>query len=354
MNLKIRIAKDSDKKSLLHFIKNKWNSDHVFVNNPEFFDYMHLSRKNDSEYTFVIAEDYDSKDILAIHGFITPNHYDASLTEKDVFLAIWKALDVGIPGLGIRTLEYIQKHLNARLIEAISFDEEVTELYEVLGFTTGYLSHYVLFNSEMEKFQIAKNLDKEILINLQNKKIFSNLNFGKLDVISSLSEESVSKLANPYFPIKSKGFLINKYAKHPHYDYYFAVASEGNEIKFIAVLRTLEIKQAKIIRIVDFLGDETMFPKVAPEFQYFLQEHNAEYLDFYFHGLDKFYIEQSGFISRKSYPDLIIPNYFEPFVSKNVDLNFAVRLRGEIDFQKIRLFKGHGDQDRPSILDKKL
>ena len=354
MNFKIRIANNSDKQSLIKFIKNKWNSDHVFVKNPDFFDYMHLSKNNKNEYNFVIAEDKDSKAILAIHGFITPAHYDSNLTNKDVFLAIWKALDVGIPGLGIRTLEYIHDHLNARLIEAISFDEEVTELYQMLGFTTGYLSHYVLFNPKIKEFQIARNVEPGMLLNQKKPENYYSLKVGKIDLLNEHSEESISKLLLSYLPIKSKSYLINKYAKHPHYDYEYAIATEGKDIKFIAVLRKLEVKKAKIIRIVDFLGDESFFPKVTLEFQNLLQECEAEYLDFYFHGLNKSYFEKSGFVNRKSYPDLIIPNYFEPFVSKNIDLNFAVRFPNEINFNQIRLFKGHGDQDRPSIIDKKL
>ena len=40
----------------------------------------------------------------------------------------------------------------------------------------------------------------------------------------------------------------------------------------------------------------------------------------------------------------IIPEYFEPFVNKNIDL-YSAYISNE---KNIRLFKGDGDMDRPS------
>ena len=163
MTINTRKLRVTDRDQFFTFLKNEWKKDHVFIKNPELFDYMHHSKSNKDEYNFVVAEDNQANQIIAIHGYITPAHYDKSLSERDVFLAIWKALDVGIPGLGIRTLEYIQKLQDARLIEAINFDVDVTDLYKMLGFNTGYLSHYVLFNLNKDCFKVAKNIDSRFL-----------------------------------------------------------------------------------------------------------------------------------------------------------------------------------------------
>ena len=59
-------------------------------------------------------------------------------------------------------------------------------------------------------------------------------------------------------------------------------------------------------------------------------------------------LEASNFILRQAFDDLVVPHYFEPFVRENIDLNYAIRLRSDTDLNNVRLFKGDGDQDRPS------
>ena len=43
--------------------------------------------------------------------------------------------------------------------------------------------------------------------------------------------------------------------------------------------------------------------------------------------------------------DIIIPNYFEPFVRENIEINCA--FRSQLDYI---IFKADADQDRPSII----
>ena len=45
---------------------------------------------------------------------------------------------------------------------------------------------------------------------------------------------------------------------------------------------------------------------------------------------------------------LVIPNYFEPFEQKNIDIKFAYKTAQSLP--PVRLFKADGDQDRPSEL----
>ena len=45
---------------------------------------------------------------------------------------------------------------------------------------------------------------------------------------------------------------------------------------------------------------------------------------------------------------MIIPNHFEPFERKNIDIYCA--FKSNYKNKIIRLFKGDGDGDRPSIL----
>ena len=79
-----------------------------------------------------------------------------------------------------------------------------------------------------------------------------------------------------------------------------------------------------------------------------LEEYEAEYLDLYSHGVPLKILKQAGFINREKVEGLVIPNYFEPFEQKNIDLRFAYKT--DQSLPPVRLFKADGDQDRPQFL----
>ena len=70
----------------------------------------------------------------------------------------------------------------------------------------------------------------------------------------------------------------------------------------------------------------------------------SEYLDLYSYGIKKEYLNLAGFTNRYNTKE-IIPDHFETFEKKNIDINFAYISRSK---KKINLFKGDGDMDRPS------
>ena len=73
-----------------------------------------------------------------------------------------------------------------------------------------------------------------------------------------------------------------------------------------------------------------------------------EYVDFVEVGLEDKELVDAGFINRKSYENVIVPNYFEPFLRENVDLDYAFKTVAA-DAPKV-FFKADADQDRPNIL----
>ena len=73
----------------------------------------------------------------------------------------------------------------------------------------------------------------------------------------------------------------------------------------------------------------------------------AEYIDFLQYGINKKYFLSCGFKLLNLNNSIVVPNYFEPFVQKNIPLLFSYKLNNN---NKIRIFKGDGDQDRPNLL----
>ena len=73
-----------------------------------------------------------------------------------------------------------------------------------------------------------------------------------------------------------------------------------------------------------------------------------EYIDLFTKGLDEKIILEAGFmkVDNKN-NDVIIPNYFEPFVQKNVCIRYFTDTK---NLKDLRIYKGDGDQDRPSFI----
>ena len=69
-----------------------------------------------------------------------------------------------------------------------------------------------------------------------------------------------------------------------------------------------------------------------------------EYIDFYLYGIEDDILRDAGFVLQDDDVN-IIPNYFEPFVQKNISLDFYAD-----SLEEIILFKGDGDQDRPNFI----
>jgi hypothetical protein len=67
-----------------------------------------------------------------------------------------------------------------------------------------------------------------------------------------------------------------------------------------------------------------------------------EYADLYCCGVKEALLENAGFVCKGFDDKNIIPNYFEPYVRKNISIHYVTTCEDSI------FFKGEGDQDRPN------
>ena len=72
------------------------------------------------------------------------------------------------------------------------------------------------------------------------------------------------------------------------------------------------------------------------------KQYGAEYIEFIHYGLNKRLLKNAGFIKLNE-KKLIMPIYFQPFINENIDIYFFSSKN-----QKLKLFMGDGDQDRPN------
>jgi hypothetical protein len=328
--MEIRKAKKTDKDYIINFIRDNWNKDHIFVKDEIFFEYFY---KNDNDdFNFILG--IENGKIKAILGYI---EY-LKETDPNIFLALWKSVDNSM--IGLKCLDYLLKISN--ISSCCGINKKTIPIYNFLGMKTGRLKHYYLPNLKIENFRIAN------LKNINNFKNIDISNNNKIIVFNSMKELTDNFEYNSlkkYNFFKSKEYFEKIYFNHPYYKYeVIGIKNDLDEIKSIMVLKEIRVNNAKCLRIIDFLGDENCLINIKKWLIEKLEAHNYEYVDFYEIGIKDEILIEIGFTERKEDDENIIPNYFEPFEQKNVEIYYMTSCK-----EDFRMFKGDGDQDRPSI-----
>lgn len=335
--MEIRIAKYSEKQLILDFIDTYWQKGHIFVKWPELFDNYH---KNGDLLNYVIAIDESEEKIYGVCGFIYANHRE----KPDVWLALWKVIPSGIPGLGLDMVRYLYQELRCNILACCGIKKEVKRLYEFLGYKTGTLYHYYRLNED-KNYTIAyiqKKTDQPngakgvVLEKIDSEKQFKDI----------MNYEEVFDVYVPYKDIK---YFIKKYFHNIAYDYQvWGIRNKNNVIKAVLVTKSVAVGDSRALRIIDFVGDETELAKCGASLDDIIKKENYEYVDFYEYGLQEKTLLGLGMVLHDKKDGNIIPNYFEPFLLQNVDIHFFTN-----KIENFRMFKADGDQERPNCLYRK-
>jgi len=320
-----------DYDGLRRFIDQIWSKDHVLGSNRDLMDFQH---KTTTGYNFVISKN-SMNQITSILGYIPTYQYDISLSQNiDCWLAIWKVdVDSATPGIGLALLQWLEKNLSMQSVGAIGINSAVGIIYKALGYKTGILNQYYFINPKVKKFQIAK---PEIS---KTKQLFRSRTS-----LKNIDQSQLSTINYHHRPQKSVEYIKNRYLDHPFYKYFMIGAYKDGKLLSAMIIRKIEINGSACLRIVDIQGDYSKIGFIGSELAGLLNEYDCEYIDCLNHGIPKQLFLDWGFSLRNS--QSIIPNYFEPFLQENIDIQFAYRSTKE-DYL---IFKGDSDQDRPNIL----
>ena len=96
------------------------------------------------------------KDIVAVHGVIPLNHFDNSLENREIFIALWRVLENKGIGIGIRMFQKILDTYNPNFIAGLPLNLKVLKFYERFGFQCEVMEHHVLLSTKKNNFKIAK------------------------------------------------------------------------------------------------------------------------------------------------------------------------------------------------------
>ena len=321
------------------FIGKYWiKKNHIFATDDKIFNWQY--RKN-SNYNFFTAKKND--DLIGVQGFVPLKHFDNNLDNSQIFLAFRRVIKGKHIGVGLKLHEEVFKEYKPKFVGAISIDEKTHNFLRWQGFSVEKMDHHVLLSQAINKFKIAKVSDFKIFYEKKNK---------DLSLIKLNTKNIKSLLGNKFYsvqiPVKSNNYIINRYLKHPFYEYLVFLIMDKKIPKALMVIRPIKINNSLVLRFVDFIGTNKSFLLTYEASIKLLQQYKAEYIDIYSYGISKKIFNQAGYINRYKELSLIIPSHFEPFEQKNIDIFCA--FKSNYKNKIIRLFKGDGDGDRPNIL----
>ena len=325
------------KKDFINFIKKHHSKNHIFAKSMRVLDWFYYSKKN---YNFIIA--LKNNLILGVQGFIPINKFDNNL-DNSIFLSYWRVKSTEEIGVGLKIFKFLSNNKN--FMGVVGINDELIPYHKWQGFKIGRLGHYFYVNKE---YKYPKMISQKYF-KLKKKK-FKKIKFQELNK-KTIKLYNKNSLFNYQYPKKSAQYITRRYLDNPFYDYKIFLVSNYKQ-HVIFVFRLINIKNTRILKIIDFIGKEEYISFCGEFFKDILVIYNAEYLDFYIHGVKKKYLKKADLVDRYK-SGLIIPDHFEPYEHKNIDINFAYKYKIKISKKSeshIRFCKGDGDMDRPSVI----
>ena len=322
----IEYMKESDKGNLFTFLEKNWNINHIYLKDKNYFKYEFSDNSN-----FILAKNDDR--IVATLGYFD---YD---NKGDIWTVIWK--NAGKMDDGLKCLQFLLS-AGYKSVSSCGINKKTIPIYEFLGINTGRLKHFYILNQEIKEYKIAKILDISVK-QIELEKVENLIEVSNIEELLKLIDYQELKKYNFY---KSPEYFNKRYFNHPYYKYHVLVKTIN--AKSILVYRIVKANGGSCIRIMDFLGNEEEFKELANYLMDKMLKEKHEYVDIYEIGIEDSILLNSGFTERTEKHTNIIPNYFEPFVQKNIEIYYMSNCK-----DKFKIFKGDGDQDRPSMVKEK-
>lgn len=328
----IRFAKKEDISDIMLFFKEHWKESHILAKDRGFFEYEFC--RGDEVCMVLLLNDKNG-----IEGTLGYIPYGGEL--RDIFTVMWKVLDNGQMFAGVGLFYYLIDHGRCRHIFTSGLNESTRNIYKYLGFETGNLQHFYMLNTDCES-RIAEirdeteiNTDYEDSGDMLSLRAVTDRERFLADYISETKEDRIHK---------SSEYMVRRYFDHPKYQYIiYQLWRNGEKTDSFLIAREQRQDGSAVLRLIDFVGDETLLACVGTPLRQIMRENRYEYTDMYVFGVNDDILCRAGFTKKKQDSANIIPNYFSPFCRKNVNIGIF----WEKEMHPI-IWKGDGDQDRPS------
>ncbi|MEZ8470157.1 hypothetical protein AB6D20_000725 [Vibrio splendidus] len=337
------VCKQDQVTDLVKYIDERWAKNHILVTSRELLDWQHKNVYS-GDYNFVMARHNKSGEICGVLGFIPTSHFSAELeSEKEVWLAIWKVNEgPKYIGLGLGLLNFLKREFSINNICSIGISPIVYPMYQTLGYVVGRMNHMVLLNDTISEYRIAKVSTLPFKVTTKKNSYYRVEEIDESQISSLLSDPSLYDNKTK----KDGNYFAARFLSHPKFRYRFIGIYNGTKLEAFLVVRVVEHDSSTALRVVDVQGKHTIISEVTMNLHDLIINEGHEYLDLMQYGMDVDSLIDAGFMLVDPEGELIIPDYFQPFVQKNIPMHFA-RYSQEKEASFV-LFKGDSDQDRPN------
>ena len=327
----ITFCKKNDFKNLIKFLKNNWHNKNTSISKTFFFNWMYFNKKL-NKYNFLIIK--KNNKIKACLGLLI----NSSSSKKVVWLTFWLVDRKNRENInGIDLINYVIKCYKNSIIATTGMNYNTIPIYNILGFRIKNLNHHFMINPYIKKFKLIK-IKKMKIKNIKKNEYTISIS-KKIDFLKK--NKNFSKFQKKF--LKNISYFINKYQSHPIYKYEFYLIKNRKNIFGFFVGRICVFKKRKALRFVEYFGSINKISYIKFSLCNLLKKNKYEYLDFYNLGIEKKLLQKAGFQKNKFSNKIVIPNYFEPFEKRNVNIQCVTWPKKT----EIPVFKGDGDQDRP-------
>ena len=291
---------------------------------------------------FVIAVDRQSRQIEAIFGYL-PCSRAAETSKRDIWGSMWmvNSTHENMPLLSIELARRVISLVGYRAHIGNGANPKTTiplrRLY--FGGKGVAMKHHYMLNLDMVAFKVAVVNQRRSAPPRTGESRVGLRAFHSIEELAQCFDvESVECI-----PYKDSWYINKRYICHPYYTYQVFGVQENGKTGALLVARAVRYNGGTVLRIVDYIGEQSLFADLGGLLEGMLKDNQYEYIDFYEHGFDEPAVAAAGFIRRTADDVNIIPNYFEPFLQVNVEIYAHYKTDGTL------FFKADGDQDRPNV-----
>lgn len=320
----------ADVPALMGFIDQHWRKDHVLATSRDLMDWQH--KDENGKYNYLLAKRGD--ELLGVLGYIPTRRYDPALAQNNIlWLALWIIRDdCKVAGLGLRMLQALNNAEECVGLAVNGINLAHPPMYKSLGYEVAELKQYYLVNPKKKPTLIASTATDALAHPAKGDSVFREVSVGDLEKM---------RLAANATPHKTPIYFASRFLRHPFYRYrVFTIGEDA-----LIATRIAQHANAKALRIVDFAGNPAILSRCGTAFEKLMRQEDAEYADFWQHGLPHDTLTAAGFGVVDPEGSIIVPNYYEPFLARNGRIVSAIKSKTAAP---VIVCRADGDQDRPN------
>lgn len=338
--VQFRLAEYPERERIVTFINDNFDWKLPLVNRTEWFEYYYCGTR----LQFALAE--RDGELLAVAGYILANN---SAT-PDLWVSVWVAKK-GENGVGLELMNAIPTLTNAKVVACNNIRANTCVFYRFLGWEAERIPHYYRLapKANAADYHLCKPaVPEDASANEFKPAILPVLGDLTLDKVSTAVRlQGLGMPGTVHTPCKDIRYMARRYFAFPHLDYDVWSAHENGKLLAYLITRTVqsgEHGEIPVLRIVDFIGNDAVLPRLGLAIDHLLQQSGAEYADCYCAGIPAEVFAAAGFTERKEGDGTIIPNYLTPPLYDNTEYYYFTNKP-----ENFVLFKADGDQDRPNL-----